>query len=186
MIKTKKKNIIFSNKYIELQNNNVVDINTNNEFDHIKLIENNSNYPGSVILCKHNNKFLLLENYRYGINDISIELPRGYRDKHEPLEECAIRELKEETNIIFDFNIDRIQKLGEIAVNSAILESKVALFLIEINQPINNLQIQSYEHISSCYWLDLNTINDYILEGKIIDSFTINTLMFFHLRSNCL
>lgn len=137
-----------------------------------------------MILCEYNKKFLLLETYRYGINDFSLELPRGYRNANESLKECAIRELKEETNIEFNTTIDTIQKLGEIAVNSAIIASKVTLFLIIITQPIDNLELQAEEQINSYSWTDITTLNKYISEGKIIDSFTINTLMFYNLKNN--
>ncbi|MFT7005283.1 MAG: ADP-ribose pyrophosphatase [Sulfurimonas sp.] len=186
MLKTEKENVVFISKYIEVQNNDVVDTNTKNKFKHIKLIENNTINPGSVVLCKYNDKFLLLENYRYGINDFSLELPRGYKNLNESLEDCARRELKEETDISYNLNMDSIHKLGEIAVNSAILASKVSFFLITINQSINNLQLQSDEHIISYSWIDMNTLLDYVKNGKIIDSFTINALMLYKLKSDCL
>ncbi len=177
MIKTKEIKTIFKNKYIELQNNLVENDNTKRVFEHIKIIENNANYPGSVILCKFKDKFLLLNNYRYGIEDYSWELPRGYANENESLEECAIRELKEEININFTAN-STIQKLGEIAINSSIIASKVVLYLIEIVN-IEEIIMQEEEQIVSYKWVSLENLTQMIKTNEISDSFTISSLMFY-------
>lgn len=184
MLLTKEKKTLFKNKYIELQNNLVEDETNKNKFEHIRIIENDTNRPGSVILCKYQNSFLLIENYRYGINEVCFELPRGYVELNESLSDCAIRELYEETNIIFNKSIDKLTKLGEIAVNSSILASKVSLYLISINQIIDDVQLQSSEHIQSFKYYTLKELHEKIKEGKIIDSFTINALMLFSLNES--
>ncbi len=40
---------------------------------------------------------LFVEQFRYGSNCLSLEIPAGKRDSQETIEECARRELKEET-----------------------------------------------------------------------------------------
>ncbi|MDD2697323.1 MAG: NUDIX hydrolase [Arcobacteraceae bacterium] len=181
MLTTKEKEIIFVNKYIELQNNLVENVESKKVFKHIKIIENGTTTPGAVVLCEYKEKYLLLENYRYGIDEICIELPRGYIEKNESLENCAIRELYEETNIIFNKRTDNITKIGEISINSSIIASKVSLFLININQEINDIQLQNTEHIKSYSWYSKEEIYKDIKEGKIIDSFTISSLLFYSL-----
>ncbi len=182
MIITKETNTIFKNEYIEFQNNLVENSKTKNQYSHIKLIQNSSNYPGSVILCKFKDKFLLLNNYRYGIEEYCWELPRGYKNKNESLEECAIRELKEEINIDIDKN-SKIEKLGEISVDSSILASKVAIYIIEVVN-INELIMQKEEDISSYKWLNLNEVMQYIKKGKLFDSFSINAFMLYTINLN--
>ena len=181
MLKTKETKIIFKNQYLELQNNIVIDINTNKEFEHIKIIENEAVKPGAVVLCQYNDKFLLIENYRYGIDSLSLELPRGYIEKTETLENCAIRELYEETNILFKKNVDKIIKLGEVAINSSFIASKVPIYLIIVNQNIKNIKLKTEEQIQSYEWYKMDQISNDILNGKIFDTFTINAMMFYNL-----
>lgn len=183
MLKTKKKNIIFKNKYIELQDNLVQDLESNKEFNHLRLIENNTNNPGSVVLCNYKNKFLLIRNYRYGTDELCLELPRGYNESNETLKDCAIRELYEETNIIFDKKIDKLTKLGEMSVNSSIIASKVSLYLLKINQIIENIQLQKEEHIISYKWYTLEDLHSKIKDGTIIDSFTLSTLILYEVMN---
>ena len=177
MIETKKINSIFKNKYIELQDNIVENTKTKNIYNHIKLIENDTNYPGSVVLCKFKDKYLFINNYRYGIEKYCWELPRGYKESNESLEECAIRELKEELNITFSQN-SKISKLGEACINSSIMASKIAFYLIEITD-LNEIKMQKDEYINSYKWISLNEVLEDIKNGKIYDSFSINAFMFY-------
>lgn len=182
MLSTKEIIIVFKNKFIELQNNLVEDEETKKIFNHIKIIESEREYVGAVILCKLNDTFLIIENYRYGINDTVFELPRGGAKSNETFEECAIRELKEETNITFDIQTDLIKQIGVISINSSILASKVPVYLIEINQIPENIELQSEEYINSYNWLSLKELNEMILNGKIIDSFTLSALKLYDLN----
>lgn len=180
MIETLETKTIFKNKYIELQNNLVKNKKTNNTYTHIKLIENNSTHPGSVILCKFNDKFLFLKNYRYGIDDYCWELPRGYKEEKESLEKCAIRELNEEININIDEKTNII-KLGEIAINSSILASKIALFFIEISS-VNELIMQEEENIEDYKWIPIEEVIQKIKNKEIYDGFSTNAIMFYILN----
>lgn len=53
-------------------------------------------------ICKEDpNKIILLRQYRYPIGDYIYELPAGLVDKGEEPNEAAIREIKEETGLLF-------------------------------------------------------------------------------------
>ena len=56
-------------------------------------------HPGAAccIPILQNKKIIMVKQYRYAIKRISIELPAGKIDKGEAPENCAIRELEEET-----------------------------------------------------------------------------------------
>ncbi len=43
------------------------------------------------------NEIIMVEQYRYAVKEVSIELPAGKIDKGESPETCAVRELQEET-----------------------------------------------------------------------------------------
>ena len=57
------------------------------------------NHPGAAccIAMLPNKKIILVKQYRYAVGEESIELPAGKIDKNESPENCAIRELEEET-----------------------------------------------------------------------------------------
>ena len=177
MLITKEKNVIFKNKYIEIQDNLVENTETHEVFKHIKIIENGSKYPGSVSLCEFENKFLLLKIYRYGIDKVCWELPRGYRKRNESLENCAIREVEEETGLGFSL-IDKVIELGKISVNSSYMASEVGIFLLKVKK-ISSIELQTSENIYDFHWFTLDEVLKKINEGEIIDSFTINAFMLY-------
>lgn len=182
MIITKKINTIFKNKFIELQNNIVENKKNKKIFEHIKLIENESNNPGSIIIVEYKKKFLIINLYRYGLEKFSWELPRGYKNKNESLLNCAIRELKEETGIILS-NKSNIIEVGKIAINSSFIASELAVFLIKItSEPKINLHLS--ENIINYEWLTLTEIFQKIKDNKIIDSITISAFTLFFTKSS--
>ena len=80
MIETLEENIIFQNKYLTIYNNKVrtTDINEGIVFEHLKLVEGNqNNKAGSVAIIKYENKYLLVESYRYPIEKSIFELSKS-------------------------------------------------------------------------------------------------------------
>lgn len=180
MLKTTKINTILKNDFFEVQNNDVINENTGKALQHLKIIEKGTRCAGAVAICQLGDRLLLINNYRYGIGKMSLEFSRGYVEKDENPEECAIRELFEETGIVFNHQLDTIERLGEMAVNSSFLATIVPFYLIKINQPFKelNMKLQKEENIKEFQWLLINEIDNMIKEGKIIDSFTIAGMNF--------
>ena len=56
------------------------------------------NHPGAACCIPIlDNEIIMVEQYRYAVKEVSIELPAGKIDKGESPETCALRELQEET-----------------------------------------------------------------------------------------
>lgn len=51
----------------------------------------------AVVALKENNDVLLVSQYRYPVGEVLIEIPAGKLDRDESPEQCARRELQEET-----------------------------------------------------------------------------------------
>ena len=74
---------------------------------------------------------LLLEQARPAQErEFTLEIPRGYGDPGETSLQCALREMREETG--FDLRPESIQDLGFVRPNTAILDSRVALFFARV------------------------------------------------------
>ena len=175
-IKTKHINTVFKNKYIELQNNDVV-FPDNNTGKHIKIIENNSTTPGIVIICENSKKELLfVELYRYGIGDYSLELPRGYKKEKEAFIDAGIREIREEVNINRT-DIINVSLKGTFYTNTAHTASEVGVVFITVDSKNLEIELEKKESIFNYKWLTPNKIKDGIKKGLIKDSFSINSFM---------
>ena len=68
-------------------------------------------HSGSVVLIPvdQEGNLLFVRQYRHAVGKDLLELPAGTRDGEEPFEDCAAREIREETGL----EAGRLQKLGE-------------------------------------------------------------------------
>src|SRR3989304_7645982 len=68
-------------------------------------------HGGSVIIIPMDNEgnLLFVRQYRHAAGMDLLELPAGTRDGDEPFEECAAREIREETGM----EAGKLQKIGE-------------------------------------------------------------------------
>ncbi|MDQ2690785.1 MAG: NUDIX hydrolase [Chloroflexota bacterium] len=84
-------------------------------------------HGGSVVVIpvdeKHN--ILFVKQYRHAAKADLLELPAGTRDGEEPYEECAAREVREETGMA----AGRLQKLGTFYLAPGYSTEFMAVFL---------------------------------------------------------
>jgi len=68
-------------------------------------------HGGSVVILPidHEGNMLFVRQYRHAAGADLLELPAGTRDGDEPYEECAAREIREETGM----EAGKLQKVGE-------------------------------------------------------------------------
>lgn len=175
-LKKIKENIVFSNKYLTLYND-LVGTNGNITFNHLRIKEGDikNKYAGVVIICKYFNKYLIIKNFRYGINKSIWEFPRGSKNENENCKENGIREIKEELNI--DINdIKKIKKLGYIYSNTTINQNKIGIVYIKLKNEIdlNKIIVEKKEFINKYKFVEKKE-----LYNKLIDSFSISSLFFY-------
>lgn len=84
-------------------------------------------HGGSVVLVPvdNENNLLFVRQYRHAAKSDLLELPAGTRDGEEPYEECAAREIREETGM----EAGRLQKLGEFFLVPGYSTEFMAVFL---------------------------------------------------------
>lgn len=81
----------------------------------------------NAIVITHDNKLVLVEQYRHAGNDFFMEIPAGKIEANESHEEGIIREVREETG----YTSKRAPiKLGEFMVNPATQTNMVTTYLI--------------------------------------------------------
>lgn len=84
-------------------------------------------HSGSVVLIPidHEGNLLFVHQYRHPAGKDLMELPAGTRDGEEPFEECAAREIREETGM----EAVRLRKLGEFYLVPGYSTEFMAVFL---------------------------------------------------------
>ena len=84
-------------------------------------------HGGSVVILPVDGEgnLLFVRQYRTAVGKELLELPAGTRDGNEPFEECAAREIREETGM----EAGKLQKLGEFYLVPGYSTELMAAFL---------------------------------------------------------
>ncbi|MHA1972085.1 MAG: NUDIX hydrolase [Candidatus Hodarchaeales archaeon] len=122
----------------------------------------------AIIPLLDDNRVMLVKQFRYSINEETLEIPAGKIDPGETPEECIRREFEEETG----YRVKNIQPL--LTYIPAIGYSNEILYIF-IGKGISKLPEYevSTDEISSIVILTLDEIKSYINKGKIKDGKTL-------------
>ena len=139
-----------------------------------------------VVWRKHDRRIALLRHDRpTTVGRVLWELPRGGALQDEPLQDCALREGREETG----YHLRLIRLLGTIYPDTGILESRVGIFLVEA---LNKAKDTNPDHtersaVRGLMWLRPRQIAWLLKSGLIVDGFTVSAMgLFFQSRSSFL
>jgi len=127
----------------------------------------------TMIIPKMNDKFILVEQYRY-LNDMfSIEFPCGSIE--EGLDEIsnARKELEEETG----FTSDNLIKIGFFSPYNGVADELCSIFFTDNLKKVDSTPDETEEFV--IYFLSEEEIDNLIKENKIWDGMTISAWTLF-------
>ncbi|GAB4128776.1 MAG: NUDIX hydrolase [Ignavibacteriales bacterium] len=127
-------------------------------------------HPGGAVVVpiSESGNIFLISQYRYPLDEVTIELPAGKLEKNEDPLIAAKRELKEETG----FSSDEIIKLGKIYTTPGFCNEILHIYLAKNLQHGEHAREEG-EQGMQLIEKSLDEIESMILEGKIVDSKTI-------------
>lgn len=175
-IKTDKVNVVFSNKYLELQNNDVT-FQNGKKGTYLKFTAPGGKPSTGVVILVINDKdeVLLVRSFRYAVGVTMWELPRGGAEGAEDYISAGLRELREETSIERSHILSK-ELMGVINPNSAISDSEVAL----VSMRVKDTQARpDQEEVQEAKWVHLDQLMAQVQSGEIKDAFTISALFFY-------
>ena len=122
-------------------------------------------YPdiATVIAVTKDKKFVLVRQYRHGIQDITTELCSGTAKPYENPKETAKRELAEETGYGNGHWIEN----GKLAVHPIALTNYTHNFIAEDVELITSPQLEDNENIEVLLW-DVDDLKENLQRGDII------------------
>jgi ADP-ribose pyrophosphatase len=130
-------------------------------------------HGGSVVLLPIDteNNVLFVRQYRHAVGVDLLELPAGTRDEQEPYEECARREIREETGMA----AGTLQKVGEFYLAPGYSTELMAVFLATgLNE--DPLQADDDEFLQ-VEKIPLKTAIDMAERGEIPDAKSLAALL---------
>lgn len=84
-----------------------------------------------TMIAKHDGKFVLVKQHRWGIDKDCVEFVTGQVDKGEQPIDAACRELKEETG--WSVSSDDVTYLGSVYTNPAFMTNQMHYYFVDLN-----------------------------------------------------
>lgn len=118
--KTNSSNIIYDSKWLKLIRDEVTT--PEGKVRHYDIVEREN---VAIIIPVMGASLCMVEQFRYPVSSRSLEFPQGFCEEGEDKEQCAVRELSEETGL----NAHKVTFLGELWVSSGFLRQKLFIFV---------------------------------------------------------
>jgi 8-oxo-dGTP pyrophosphatase MutT (NUDIX family) len=135
----------------------------------------------NIIALTARGEVVLIEQFRYGTEEIILEIPGGMVDENEDAETAARRELLEETG----FSSGEFVFLGKSHPNPAIQNNEIYHYMALNCEKTGDVKFDEHESVVTKL-VSLAEIRNLILEGKITHSLVIAAFAMFNLREKSL
>ena len=134
-------------------------------------------HPGAAVVLPitHDGRVVMVRNYRWSIDRELIELPAGTLEPLEEPEECACRELEEETGFVAGTLRPLCRFYTTPGILTELMHAFIATDLCEREQKLSSdekiqVEIMSFEEIDHA-----------MRTGKIMDGKTLATLLYYQM-----
>jgi ADP-ribose pyrophosphatase len=133
------------------------------------------NHPGAVALLPiYNNHIIFVRQYRYAIDQVTLEIPAGTLREGEDPRECAHRELVEETG----YHAQRLEKLFECYLAPGYSSERVTMFLATgLSKQQQALDDDEFIEVVT---ISISKAIDLIRRNQIVDTKTIAGILYFN------
>ena len=129
-------------------------------------------YPGAAVVLPvlADGSIVLIRNHRFAVQETLYELAAGMLEPDEPPDECAARELTEETG----YTAGRLEKLGQFFTGPGTCDEVMHAYLAT-DLSAGPQQLEVYEQIETEVLAD-REVRAMVADGRIHDAKTLATL----------
>ena len=129
-------------------------------------------HPGAVaIIAVKGDRILLIKQYRHPVRGWIIEIPAGTLEEGESSEQCARRELEEETG----YRARKLKEVFKAYVAPGYSSELIHFFLAEELE--EGVSKPEEDEITQVIWLDTRSVLEMISKGEVRDLKTISAVL---------
>lgn len=126
----------------------------------------------NVVARTHDDRYIMVRQHRLGIDAVTLETPGGLIDEGESPEECARRELMEETG----HQCATMRCVKKLAVNPAIMSNYIYIFFADGCRKVGDQRLDEAEDIE-IVTLERDELVKILGEGGIENSLVVLALL---------
>lgn len=140
-----------------------------------KAVREVAEHPGGAVVLPllDDGRIIFVHQHRYPLNQSLYELPAGKLEPNEPPEECARRELEEETG----YKASKLEKLTAIFTSPGFCTEKLHIFLAR-NLRDGRQQLEEGELGLTLKYIHFKEAFHMVQSNEIVDAKTIVGLFF--------
>ena len=183
IIRLNGRKIVSKNSVFTVFLDDISDVHGNHVSDYLNVQPNNlkDGFSGVGVLPVIDDDVILIEIYRHPINQISMEIPKGFIEHGETASAAAVRELFEETGVEIDE--EKIEMVCASSVEGGVIDGSTMLFKTYLSSELNRLvDVRPEMGIVGLKRIKKSEIMECLLSGRISDSVTQVSLLM-HLNS---
>jgi 8-oxo-dGTP pyrophosphatase MutT (NUDIX family) len=133
----------------------------------------------NVIPITRDDEVVLVEQFRYGIEEPTLEIPGGMVDEDEDAQVAAQRELQEETGYV----AENWQSLGKVSANPAIMSNFTHIYLAKNCRFKGEIESPETDERINVHLLPIEKFLDRVTDGTIHHSIVVAAVARYLLRS---
>jgi len=122
----------------------------------------------AIVPLLANQRVILIQQYRYAVNQVLWEIPAGLIDLQETPRQAAMRELREETG----YRAGRLKKVVSIFSSPGFCQEKIHIFLAEDLRQVDSLSLDADEFLTARF-ISFKKALRMVTQGQIVDGKTI-------------
>lgn len=130
----------------------------------------------NIVACTNKNEIVLIRQYRFGTDQIEMEIPGGAVNDGEPPLEAGLRELLEETG----YAGEDARIIGKVCPNPAIQDNVCYTVLVENVKKVAKPRLDEMEDIEVLIMSEADAFA-LIKDGTVDHGLVLNALMFYAL-----
>jgi len=131
-------------------------------------------HSGVAVVPRFGKRIGLVPMFRYAIQTVSLEIPRGGVEAGESVIDAAMRELCEEMGL----TAEGCTPLGSLYADTGLIESATSVVVADVRSTVaDQASVEAMESIGDqLVWLDRPSLRDALRAGKIRCGVTIASL----------
>lgn len=143
-------------------------------------VTQNHGRSGVAVLIREVDRWVFVLNKRHTAAKLMVECVMGSREEGESFEDCAVREVAEETG--YHIQKSQLESLGQIMPESSILDTLIRVFYVNVTG-CEKGAIKDKEEVEQLFYFTNDYLTKEIQEDRLVHGPTLAALQKYYMTA---